>query len=396
MGYRKFKAEGLFTGRELLDSDSVLVTGDTGIIESILPAEDSGPGVEVFNGILCPGFINCHCHLELSHMKGIIPERTGLIDFLLSVIRQREAEPGMIAAAIQRAEEEMRQNGIVAVGDICNTAHTLAQKKRRALYYHNFIETTGFLEAMAGERFQSGLDLFDRFAAGLDFPSRSNSIVPHAPYSVSKNLFGLISRFPLNEIISIHNQESPAENSFFQEAKGDFLRLYQNLGLDISFFHPTGKRSLENYLPFFREQRSVILVHNVDTNAADLDFASGFTGPSGSIFFCICPNANLYIGGQLPDLALFSRKGCRIVIGTDSLASNQGLSILEELKTIEGFFNGISLPTLLGWATLNGAESLGIESFAGSFEPGKKPGVLLIENTGEKSLGKHARCRRLL
>src|SRR5882757_340525 len=152
------------------------------------------------------------------------------------------------------------------------------------------------------------------------------------------------------------------------------------MGLDTSFFHGTGKRSLESYLPHFYRNQSLILVHNVATSEEDLQFALNRQPASGQhspdLFFCLCPNANLYISGELPDVALLIRTNCSIVIGTDSLASNHQLSILEELKTLQRQFPQIPIPTLLKWATANGAEALQMDGVLGGFAPGKQPGVV--------------------
>jgi aminodeoxyfutalosine deaminase len=421
MTYRKFKADYLFTGHGLADSDSVLITSGDGTVQSIIPAAEAGEGVEVHRGLLSPGFVNCHCHLELSHMKGIIPEGTGLVDFLSTVIRQRgQAGPigaddhrEIVRAAIAAGEQEMLDNGIVAVGDICNTTGTIPQKAGGRLYYHNFIETMGFVEQAAADRFAYSLGVFNAFAEANTLPGESSSIVPHAPYSVSPALFRLIAGFPGNRLLTIHNQESAAENEFYLSGKGDFLRLYQLLGLDVSFFHGTGKRSLESFLPYFHRNQSVILVHNVATGEEDLanlpESGPGAGGPSmegtgmeapgmvgPDLFFCLCPNANLYISGQLPDAGLLQRHGCRIVVGTDSLASNHQLSILEELKTLQRAFPQLSTPTLLQWATENGARALQLDTILGSFSPGRQPGVVLIENFEGGRLGPATRASRLL
>jgi cytosine/adenosine deaminase-related metal-dependent hydrolase len=82
MTYRKFKADYLFTGFELAAPDAVLITAGDGIVEAIVPAAEAGEDVETLRGLLSPGFINCHCHLELSHLKGRLPEGSGLVDFL--------------------------------------------------------------------------------------------------------------------------------------------------------------------------------------------------------------------------------------------------------------------------------------------------------------------------
>jgi len=377
------------------DPDSVLITTDEGIVQAVVAGREAGDDVEVYSGVLSPGFVNCHCHLELSHMKGVIPEGTGLVDFLSTVIRQRAeaAPPEGVAEAIAAGEQEMLDNGIMAVGDICNTADTVAQKALGRLYYHNFIETMGFVEQGAAARFAHSLAVFNAFAEAYQLPIESNSIVPHAPYSVSGALFRLIAGFPGNHLLTIHNQESETENEWLLSGKGDFLRLYAALGLDVSFYQGTGKRSLESFLPYFYRNQSLILVHNVATGAEDVRAARA-GGPD--LYFCLCPNANLYISGQLPDVELLQRQGCRIVIGTDSLASNHQLSILEELKTLQRAFPGLPTPTLLQWATAGGAEALQAEGVLGTFAAGKQPGVVLIEGGEGDRLTAGARVRRLV
>ena len=396
MAYRKLKAGNLFNGTEMLEGDFVLVADEEGVIMDILPASEVGDGIENFEGILTPGFVNCHCHLELSHMKGLIPSKTGLVDFLLSVVKRRALGEDIVQQAIADAEQEMLDNGIVAVGDICNTADTISQKQLGNLYYHNFIETIGFIEASAQQRFDSSLSVLKQFAQLYSLPIESNSIVPHAPYSVSNKLFGLIANFPGNHVISIHNQETAAENEFFESGTGDFFRLYKEMGLDISSFIAPKKRSLANYLPHFYHNQTMLLVHNVATNNADLDWLRENHPSPQNIFFCLCPNANEYISGKMPDIDLLIEKKCKMVVGTDSLASNQQLNILEELKTIQVNFPHIPSSTLLQWATKNGAEALQLESILGSFEKGKQPGVLLIENLTDGKLNPASVSRRLL
>jgi cytosine/adenosine deaminase-related metal-dependent hydrolase len=396
----------------MLDENAVLITDDEGIVQTILPLENAGGDIETFQGILSPGFVNCHCHLELSHMKNAIPEKTGLVDFLLSVIKQRNFPDEIIQQSIIDAEKEMLENGIVAVGDICNTADTLAQKKQGNLYYHNFIEALGFVESSAAQRFSSSYEIFKQFAGQYSMPIESNSIVPHAPYSVSKKLFKLIADFPGNHVLSIHNQESEAENEFFQSGGGEIIKLYKEMGIDISSFKPTQKRSLENYLHYFYNNQSLIFVHNVFTNEEDLTTVGNWQlevnntnaklrtenwkPKTGNLYFCICPNANEYISGKLPDIDLLIKHHCKIVIGTDSLSSNHQLNILEELKTIQKNFPHIETATLLQWATLNGAEALQLNDVVGSFETGKKPGVILIENLNDGNLGNAPRAKRII
>src|SRR5579863_3419096 len=118
MFFRKFKADYLFLGDRMAEPNSVLITTAEGRVQSIVPEVEAGEGVEQHRGVLSPGFVNCHCHLELSHLKGVIPEGTGLVDFLSMVIRRRGEGLERIPEAMLSGEEEMLQKGVVAVGDI--------------------------------------------------------------------------------------------------------------------------------------------------------------------------------------------------------------------------------------------------------------------------------------
>ena len=106
VAYRKFRATHLFDGFTFRD-EYVLITDPEGQIVDLMPANESGDDCEVFDGILTPGFINAHCHLELSHLKDVIPPHTGLIDFLCSVVTQKNFSREVIDEAIINAENEI-------------------------------------------------------------------------------------------------------------------------------------------------------------------------------------------------------------------------------------------------------------------------------------------------
>lgn len=378
MAYRKFKADQLFSGKELMNNQQVLICTEDGSIEDIVPASEAGDDIEHFNGILSPGFINAHCHLELSHLKGQIPERTGMVDFLLSVMSKRNFPKEDILKAIDEAETEMLNNGIVAVGDICNTIDTIAQKNKGRLYYHNFIETTGFVDANAEQRFQLAKTIFEQFAQYYSVPVESNSIVPHAPYSVSSSLFRAIANFPGNQLLSIHNQEHESENELYKNKTGDFLRLFETIGLNIDHFNASGRTSLQSVLPYFYSQQQLLLVHNVATSEEDILYIQNSKFAIHNLHFCLCPNANLYINEAMPDVNMLMRNKCNIVVGTDSLASNHALDILSELRSLREHFPSVEISNLLQWATINGAKALKLDGILGSFEKGKQPGIINI------------------
>ena len=149
-----------------------------------------------------------------------------------------------------------------------------------------------------------------------------------------------------------------------------------------SFILTRYKSSLQSWLPYFTNNQKIISVHNTFTREEDVIFVNKIYDKN-KLFFCLCPNANLYIENKLPPIEMFIRQDCNIVLGTDSYASNWHLNIFEEIKTIRANFPDINLETILQWATINGARALEIDNVFGSFEKGKKPGVVLV---GEKKV----------
>lgn len=385
MDLLKFKGKQLFDGYKLMDQ-KVLITSTQGEIIDIVDESDAGADIREMEGILSPGFINCHCHLELSHMKRRIAEDSGLVDFIYGILTQRHAPEEEMQEAIEKAETEMLENGIMAVGDICNNNSTVAQKQKGRLYYHNFIETSGLLPEMALSRFQRSLEVFREFAGQYSIPVESNSIVPHAPYSVSNELWDHILQFPGNHLLTIHNQETEGENEWFIDKTGDFKRLYTQINVDTSSFEPTGKSSLRSFLPRLYPNQSLILVHNVHTQKEDILFSRTMAS-TNSLYWCLCPNANWYISRKMPAVNELIATDSHIVLGTDSLASNYQLSIMAEINRLMEHYPRIPLETLLTWATSNGARALQLDSLLGSFEKGKRPGIVHIHKGEAKRIG---------
>ncbi|WP_346236090.1 amidohydrolase family protein [Niabella insulamsoli] len=374
MAFTKIQAAQLFDGYRLM-SNKVLIVQQDGTIEAIVEADAAGDGVRQLKGILSPGFINCHCHLELSHLKGMIVENTGLAGFAGEVVQKRNKEPHLIAQAISDADANMQKNGIVAVGDICNTADTLLTKSESPILYHNFIEALGFNPDVATPNFERYKKTFETFTK--IFPPKQVSITPHAPYSVSEVLWKKILEHDPSGVFSIHNQETIDETQWFFDKTGGFVGMFDRLGLKTDSFTASGKSSLQTFLPKFAPTQQLLLVHNVCTQPDDISFAQQL---HPHLFWCLCPNANQYISQAMPPLPLFLEQQCTVVLGTDSLASNHQLSIWEEIRTLQKAFPQTSLAQMLGWATINGAKALKLDESLGSFEPGKKPGLVHIDN----------------
>jgi len=405
---RKFTADLLLPITSSPLHNAVVITDDQGKILAIDQRENHDPAsLEMHRGVITPGFVNAHCHLELSHMKGVAPTGTGLLPFLKTVVNHRHVAQEQIDAAIEQSDRDMWEAGIQAVGDICNKADTAATKRRSPIRYYSFVEMFDFLN---DDRAQQTFDgYYEVFAQQSNENGDRKSCVPHAPYTVSKTLFKLINaanqsaiRNPKSEItVSVHNQETVHEDQFFLNKTGDFNEFYRSFGIPLNGFEPTGRPSiyyaLENMVP----QQRTLFVHNTETQPEEIRFAQAWASQSPftihhSPFWCSCPNANLYIENRLPNYRHFLDNEAIVCLGTDSLTSNWQLSILEEMKTIARFQSYVPFETLLRWATLNGAMALGFEKEVGSIEVGKRPGLLLLDLDETLTLNQNTKVKRLV
>jgi len=391
---KSFKADYVFPVCADPIKNGIVTVDDGGKIISVTNPHDSletsNTPIEELSGIICPGFINTHCHLELSHLEGKIERGKGLVNFIKEVQKLRgTAEKKDILDAVVKADNTMLENGIVAVGDITNTDISIATKANSKLYYHSFIETFGFLPGQAEEVFNKAVELAN------EFKPQSCSITPHAPYSVSKELFKLIRKHSEagQNLISIHNQECEDENKFYRYKLGTFNDLYAYFGIDISHFKPQARNSLQSIIPLLTNKQEILMVHNTCTNLKDIYFIKRF---DRRIHWCFCPNANLYIEKILPKVELFAGQGFNITLGTDSLASNSKLCILSEMRTLQEKFPSLGTAQLLEWGTINGAKYFGIDDEKGTLEPGKTPGLNLLTGLDGLKLTPETKVKKLI
>ncbi len=385
MSHRKISANYIFTGTTGFIKNGILTVDEDGRVVSLLDtggklAEEAN--LEHYNGILCPGFVNAHCHLELSHMLGKIPRKTELSGFVEKIITSRKANPEEIYKAVKNADHQMKKEGIVAVGDICNTSDTFEIKANSRIYYHNFVEIFGTSDNAADTIFRNGQNLVQQ---ALQKFSLKASITPHSAYSLGDALFKLIrdEKDHADRILSVHNQETISENDLIRSANGELYDVFIKLGFDLSSKKPQHKNSFPWLMEQLPLKTKYLMVHNLYTTAKDItDAGRGVK----DIYWVLCPKSNYFIGGVYPGKYLVENFSERICIGTDSLASNDKLSVLEELFAMQENHPDIKLSDLLSCGTINGASALDIDKWCGSFEKDKTPGVILIENADIQNL----------
>lgn len=317
-------------------------------------------GVEFYSGILCAGFVNAHSHIELSYLRGAIAEGEGFAAFAESIgkVRGNFSEEERLSAIVE-ADRTMWEEGVDAVGDIVNGATSFSAKAASPIHYHNFVEVFGLRECN-----------LDHQRALLQYPD--SSLTPHSIYSVPDKPFKAVCNDDADAPLSIHFLESSAEKALYRGC-GSLHKWYSEVGFECDFLQygsPT-----ERIVRCVPKERSVLFVHNCEVEQSDIEMiVNHFAAP---VYWVLCPRSNAYISGIEPctvELLRSAGADINICIGTDSLASNWSLSIVEELK----MFHDIPLAELLQWATINGAKALGIADKYGSIEVGKRSGIVNI------------------
>ncbi len=366
---RKITADYIYPVNIPPIKNGVIHISDDGEIIDIFETRNGDE--EYYQGIICPGFINVHCHTELSFAKNKIKRGIGIDNFISELEKLKiSISDSEKKKAIFKAIDEMAKNGIIAVGDIMNTDLSSASKDSSIITFYNFIEVFGSQANNADKIWSKAAVLFDKTTS-------KKNIIPHAPYSLSEELFHKVYEIQKPEsTICIHHLESDGEIEYFKSGKGLMADRFLRWGLKIPNNIPSGKSPLETIGNHLIKNNNVLLIHNTFISENDIDFANkNFS----NTYYGLCPNANLYIENKLPPVDLLRTKAVNICIGTDSLASNSSLSIIDEMKVLKAKFD-IPNQELIKWATLNGAEALGFDNKLGSIEKGKKPALVLLND----------------
>lgn len=334
---------------------------------------DSRADVEFYNGVLIPGMSDCHCHIEYSYVKGMIARGGGLPEFIRSIIEIKRmgtlTDDEKCAPALAWSRK-MEHEGVIAVGDHNNNDYVYPVKEDSGIFWRTFVELFDVDGQSADETFLQGLARMERHRS-LGIPA---TVIPHACYTMDDRLMALTGGAAVahcgaraDGIVSIHYKESVELGGADERA-----RVLASLGAG---------------------RDGILLVHCIYADEGDIDCMTDKFG--GKVTVVPCPRSNIYIEGRLPDLDMLRRKGVRIALGTDGLSSNEVLSVVEEMKCVQENMPHIPLDEVIGWATLNGAEALGIDSWAGSIEEGKRPGLVLLENVDMHAMRLTAESRGL-
>jgi cytosine/adenosine deaminase-related metal-dependent hydrolase len=318
---------------------------------------DNLASVEFYPGILIPGMVNAHSHLELSYLRGAIAEGTGFAGFAREIGRVRgnyTLEERLHAASV--ADSEMWYEGVEAVMDIANDDLVMPIKESSKIEYHTLFEVFGLMAQSCDTQ------------RAMASKYSNADVTTHSTYSLQDALFRDIATKG-KESLSVHLLESEDEIALYNK-KGSLWEWYERMGWECDFLHygHPAKRIAES-VP---AARRTLLVHGCKSTAEDISLLYRYFDMQPT--WVLCPESNRYISGITPPVSLYREMGAQIAIGTDSLASARHLSMVENMRLL----GDVPLAELLTYATLNGAKALGIAERKGSIEVGKQPGLAVI------------------
>jgi cytosine/adenosine deaminase-related metal-dependent hydrolase len=358
------------------------VAVEDGVIADLGEGRPAPGAVDLGDVILLPALVNAHTHLELSYLRGAIAPSSLLVEWIRQVMaaRRRMADPrdpGIIDAARLAIGDALR-TGTGLIGDISNTLVAVPLLREARMPSRVFYELLGFNTADPLGQVRRARAEADEAAGGDAVVSVS--IAPHAPYSVSPDLFAAI-RADLDahpgDVSSIHLAESADEVELVAAGTGRWRTLLSDVGAWNDSWRPPGVspvRYLGN-LGFLTSR--VLAVHAVQCSAGDLLLLRTRGTPVVS-----CPRSNRYVGVGSPPLTAFYEAGLTVAFGTDSLASVEDLNLFSELAEARRIAPSIAAGRLLASATLHGARALGAGDRFGSIERGKQGALVAVQTPG--------------
>ena len=364
----------IFLPDATIKNDLAVILKSDGTIVEVLPINkinSKADNIKYHNGLLLPGLINCHCHLELSWCKGLYSPNTGIEAFYGAMKNIQKLRPNedIINEAINNTIKIFKRQGVVAVADISNTKVSLEAKTKSDIYFHTFLEAFGMSENDAKSKLDNLIYLQKEF---IDH-KQSCSLSAHTLFTLSNSLMsGLMKHISdSGNMHSIHFSESQEEIQYF-EKKRPIKNVHKNT--EKQSIYNSAFEAASGLLP---QKNKIVFVHNTFADKKCVEnILKHFKDP----WFCFCPSSNQFITNSLPDIYMINTLTSKILIGTDSLSSNNDLNMFKEIDLILKKFPELKVETLLKVATLNGANFMGIDKTYGSIEKNKKPGLILLEN----------------
>lgn len=359
------------TGAVLVEGSRIVAVGPDARVPRPATAEE----LSFPQGVLVPGLVNCHTHLELTHLRG----RNGETQFPDWVRRVRALKEATSEEEFARAAEQgIRDSwaaGVTCVAETGSTGAVMAALARlggRGVVFHEVFgpDPASCADAVVGlEAAVVRLNPFvsDRVRLGLS---------PHAPYTVSAALYRAVSELARLERLplAVHLAESPAEAALVRHGTGPFADRLRRRGIIVAARASSPVRYLADLgvlgPPAGGDGPRTLCIHCVQVDAADVALLSDVRA-----VVAVCPRSNLAHGHGSAPLAALRRAGIPVGLGTDSVVSVPEMDLWAEAAAV-----GIGGEAALRALTWEGARTLEWESAIGSLEVGKEADLAVFRS----------------
>jgi aminodeoxyfutalosine deaminase len=381
MSSRLVHADAVLPGDGEAIRDGAVVVDEQGTVVEVGPAAElvprhAGIAIERVNGVVFPGLVNAHTHVELSGLRGKVAGSAGFVPWVERFMGIRAGErPEEDATAIEAGAAELERAGTAAVGEVTNTLAAVPALARRGIGGIAFHEVFGLdrdrtLAKVRGLE-QGMAEVLEHWPT----PDIAYAPAPHTVYTTHPEAIRKTLELSRARHVhtSVHLAEHAAERTFLVEGRGPFADLARRLRFGVENFPLPHKGPVELAADLGLLRPDVLLVHLTDARPDELDRIAA----SGA-HVVLCPRSNLYIEMKLPPLLEILRAGISPALGTDSLASNLSLDVLAEARALADRFPTVPARALLEMATLGGARALG-RADLGRIVKGAAPGLLAVE-----------------
>jgi len=327
--------------------------------------------------IILPGFVNAHTHLCLSHLEGRAPYDGDFAAWLQTVLHALlEWTDEDHTASLNEGLRQSLLAGTGAAGDILNDWSALPAYQGLPLGGAVFLQVTGFNPVISDVWMHNIQQTFNGVLSEAPASAFKLGISPHAPYSTCAKLYRECQEFADEHdvLLTTHLAETREEEQFLREGTGVYRRMLRERGTWVPRWQPPGMTPVE-----YLESEGVLsdrclYAHVNYPSESDLELLA-----ERQITAVYCPRSHAFFHHAAHKMDRMMELGIRVALGTDSLASNDSLGMLEEVKLVRRRFPDVSAEAIFDAGTISGAQGLRVTDDYGTLKPGKKATFLVAD-----------------
>jgi cytosine/adenosine deaminase-related metal-dependent hydrolase len=382
-----FRADWLFTGASEPIRDGLLCV-DRGRIQYAGPRLDQTYNVDFQQGLIIPGLVNAHTHLDLGELRklGTYENRTGesFTGWLQEVIQyRRQSTPEGRAQAIRAGIHESLSSGTTLLADIAVDGESLLSLQQAPLRSVIYLELLGLADETVLSILRTAETWLQKGAADGSHWTDNHyqahtaklGLSPHAPYSIHRDALKSIGQLAgqASAPLAMHVAETPEELQLIEQRQGPFREFLQGLGV----WHPENlPGSLEEVIGTSAQSPWPLLIHG---NCLQSEHINKLPAHASVVY---CPRTHARFSQHPHPYAAMLDCGINVALGTDSLASSADLSVLNEARFLwQRDRHRLAPSTLLAMATVHGATALGCADLLGTLAVGKYADFVVLRSS---------------